>query len=192
MKKVQQWIFALAGSLAMFTGALLFAEPNNVLSKGPLTIGVINTKKCIEESKLGKQEQSTFEKMKKQMESILKDKERILEDIESKVNDDDYMDSISDDAAADLKRKRRVIRQEGMELQNQYLQTLQQANVKIIQKITEMISKASVAVAKDSNPPLQVILTDEACTFFAPELDISTRIIAQMDVIFDAEQKENK
>lgn len=159
----------------------------------PARVGIVNTKKCLEESKLGKQEHSNFEKMKNQMETVLHDKEKTLEDIESKLNDDDYMDSISDEASAELKRKRRAIKQEGYQLQNQYLQTLQQANVKIIQKITESISKASELVARESigtGQQIDVILSDEACTYFNPSLDVTPRVIAKMNAIFDAEPKE--
>jgi outer membrane protein len=183
------------------TGGQAAPAPQPVYSAGnqsnaanqSLRIGIVNTKKCLEESKLGKQEQANFEKMKSQMESVLQGKEQALEEVESKLNDDDYMDSISDEAASELKRKRRMIRNEGMQLQSQYMQALQQANVKIIQKLTDVIGKASAQVAQDnsSGQPIDVIFTDEACTFYAPRLDVSDRIIAKMNAIFDAEQKEN-
>lgn len=167
-----------------------FSSPLNQTLK----VGIVNTKKCLENSKLGKLEQANFEKMKNQMESILQEKEKTLEDIESKLNDDDYMDSISDEAASELKRKKRNLRNEGMQLQNQYLQTLQQANLKIVQKLTEAISKASDQVAKEggSSQSIDIIFTDEACTYSAPHLDVSDRIIAKMNTLFDAEQKDNK
>lgn len=165
----------------------------NGSSTQALRFGIVNTKKCLEDSKLGKQEQSNFEKMKQQMRSILEDKEKILEDIESKLNDDDYMDSISEDAASELKRKRRSVRNEGMQLQSQYMETLQQANLKVIQKLTEAIGKASNLVSQDStnNQPIDVIFTDEACTYYSPRLDVTDRVVAKMNTIFDTEQKEN-
>lgn len=168
-------------------------QPTYVAGSAQLRIGIVNTKKCLEDSKLGKQEQANFEKMKQQMESVLQEKERTLEEIESKLNDDDYMDSISDEAASELKRKKRTIRNEGMQLQSQYMQTLQQANVKIIQRLTDAIGKASAQVAKDpsNGQPIDVIFTDEACTFYAPHLDISDRIVAKMNAIYEAEQKDN-
>lgn len=158
-----------------------------------LRIGIVNTKRCLEESKLGKQEQANFEKMKQQMEAVLQEKERTLEDIESKLNDDDYMDSISDEAASELKRQKRVIRNEGMQLQSQYMQALQQANVKVIQKLTDVIGKASAQVTKDvsNGQPIDVIFTDEACTFYSPRLDVSERVVAKMNAMYDAEQKDN-
>lgn len=159
-----------------------------------LRMGIVNTRKCFDESKLGKQEQANFEKMKQQMEKTLREKESILEEIESKLNDDDYMDSISEEAASDLKRKRRLLRAEGAQLQGQYMQALQQANVKIVQKITEAIAKASAQVAQDSASsaaPVELILTDEAATYYAPRLDVSEEVIAKMNVLFTAEQKES-
>jgi len=199
MKNLRTWIFGL-GTLAAFclTHSGYAQQPAQSQTLSPdqnqtLRIGIVNTKKCLEESKLGKQEQANFEKMKSQMESVLQEKEKMLEEIESKLNDDDYMDSISEDTAGDLKRKRRTIRSEGMQLQSQYMQTLQQANMKIIQTLTEAISKASVQVAQDASrgEPLNVILTDEACTFYVPSLDVSDRIVAKMNAVFDAEQQAN-
>jgi len=150
-------------------------------------------KKCLEQSKAGKQEQSNLENMKNQMESILRDKEKSLEELETKLDDEDYMDSITDEAAAELKRKKKKLKQEGFDLQNQYMQTLQQTNYKSIQKITEIINKASEQVAKElmgTSQAIDVILNDEACTYFNPKLDISDKVVAKMNALFDAEAKE--
>jgi outer membrane protein len=168
------------------------ANPKDLMDNQTIRIGIVNTKKCLEGSKLGKQEQVNFEKMKQQMESVLQDKERALEEVESKLNDDDYMDSVSDEVANELKRKKRSIRNEGMQLQSQYMQTLQQANVKIVQRLTDVISRASAQVAQDTSTgqPLDIIFTDEACTFYSPRLDVSDRVIVKMNAIFDAEQKK--
>lgn len=193
MKKLNKLIFKAALFALCLQAAPASAQQTTPNSS--LKIGVVNAKKCLEESKLGKLEQANFEKMKTQMESVLKEKETSLEELETKLNDDDYMDSITEEAASELKRKRKTIRQEGYTLQNQYLQTLQQANMKVIQKLTEVISKASKEVAKDSagtSQPLDIILNDEACTFFKPEFDVSQKIIVKMNAMFDAESKDSK
>lgn len=153
-------------------------------------IGVVNTKKCLEDSKLGKQEQGNFEKMKSQMESVLQEKEHGLEDIESKLNDEDYLDSISSEAEAELKRKRRLLRQEAMQLQNQYMQTLQQANYKVIQNLTEIISKAAEMVAAEMG--YDIVLNDEASAYYNKQLDISDKVVQKMNAIFEKELKEPK
>lgn len=191
MKSHFLWILAL-GTIAAFNLSNEGYAQEPSAQNQALRIGVVNTKKCLEESKLGKQEQAAFEKMKTQMESVLQEKEKTLEELETKLNDDDYMDSISEEVAGELKRKKRTIRNEGMQLQSQYMQTLQQANMKIIQKLTEVIGKASAQVAKDttSGEPVDIIFTDEACTYFVPRLDVTSRVVAKMNAMFDAEQKD--
>jgi len=160
-----------------------------------LRIGVVNAKKALEESKLGKQEQANFEKMKQQMESVLQKKAEELKEVEEKLNDDDdLMDSLSDEALSELKRKRRTLRQDGMQMQGQFMQTLQEANVKIIQRLTETIAKASEQVAKNpgnGQQPIDVIFTDEATTYVQPRWDVTQPIIVKMNEMFDAEQKNN-
>lgn len=190
MKKLCYGLLGIV-SLCAFT-VPSFAQNEQPAINKPLKVGIVNTRKCLEESKLGKQEQANFEKMKKQMESVLQDKEQNLEEIESKLNDEDYMDSISEEAASELKRKKRQIRNEGMQLQNQYVHTLQQANMKIVQKLTESISKASKQIAQESTgtEAIDVIFSDEACTYFGPHLDVTDRVVAKMNILFDAEQKE--
>lgn len=194
MKNLRYWLLNVVLGCASVVAVPSFAQQQNWNNPGrALKIGIVNTKKCLEESKVGKQEQANFEKMKKQMEAILQDKERDLEEIESKLNDEDYMDSISEEAASELKRKKRNIRTEGMQLQNQYLQTLQQANIKIVQKITSAISKASSQVAQEGidGQTFDVIFTDEACTYFGPHLDVTDRVVVKMNTLFDTEQKDN-
>lgn len=195
MKNLRHLFIGLGLVIASAVTSSVNAQQTNYA--GPsrsLTIGIVNTKKCLEGSKLGKQEQGNFDKMKNQMESVLQDKEKALEEIENKLNDEDYMDSVSSEVEAELKRKRRSIRQEGLQLQNQYLQTLQQANMKIVQKITETITKAAAQVAQESashgESPIDVIFTDEACAYFTRQLDVTDQVITKMNQLFDMEQKK--
>lgn len=199
MKNLRYWLLSLGilcSALTVPCVAQIEQPPVAATEQAfaqPLKIGIVNTKRCLDESKLGKQEQGNFEKMKKQMEGILQDKEQNLEEIESKLNDEDYMDSISEEAASELKRKKRLLRNEGMQLQNQYIQTLQQANIKIIQKLTDAISKASKQVAQEpiKGETIDVIFSDEACTYFSSQLDVTDRVVAKMNVLYEAEQKDN-
>jgi outer membrane protein len=190
MKNLRQLFLGLGTFLACVIGASSFAQTTTSPQSQSLRVGIVSMKRCLEESKLGKQEQANFEKMKSQMESVLQDKEKALEDIENKLNDEDYIDSITAEAESELKRKRRTLRQEALQLQNQYMHTLQQANLKIVQKLTDSINKASEQVAREAN--FDVIINDEACTFYSKGLDVSDRIVAKMNATYDAEggQKE--
>lgn len=49
---------------------------NGAAQASSLKIGVVNFKRCVETSKLGKLEQANFEALKKQMESVLGEKEK--------------------------------------------------------------------------------------------------------------------
>lgn len=196
MKDLRHYIAYLT-TMAVCTLSTTYAQTQptwNSPGGQTLRIGIVNTSKCLEESKLGKQERANLEKMEKQMEATLKEKQEALEDVERKLEEDEEMDGILDEEEVQkLKNKKRKIRTEGAQMQQQYMQTLQQARFKIMQKVTETIGKASALVAQDvtSGQPVDVIFTDEACTYFAPHLDLSEKVIAKMNTMFDNEQKEN-
>lgn len=159
-------------------------------SQNGLKVGVVNFKDVVEHSKYGKLEQSNFEMLKKQMESVLEEKEKTLTEISNKFNDPDYIDSLSSDAELELKHKFRMINQELGQIQSQYYQTLNQANMKILQKLNELVSKASTTIAKENR--FDLILNDDGGFYYSPELDISKKIIAALDVQYEAEMKSNQ
>lgn len=153
----------------------------------PLRIALVSFKTCIEKSKIGQKEQANFDAMKKQMESILEGKEKSLNDVASKFNDIDYLDSLSPDAEADLKRQFRTLNQEFNQQQQQFYQTLSQTNMMVIQKLTEAVTKASTEAAKANN--IDVVLNEESCFFTTPAIDISTIVIRYMDDAFEKDDK---
>lgn len=155
-----------------------------------LKIGVVNFKRIVENSKYGKEEQAQFEKLKKQMEAVLEEKDKTLNEIAAKLDDPDYTDSLSPEAENELKHKFRSGSQELGQIQGQYYQALSQANTKILQKLSDIVTEASNQVAKEQK--LDLILSEESTFFFSPTLDISHQVIAAMDVMFDKEAKEQK
>lgn len=187
---MKKFVSSLA-SLMLLSSALM-ADQSGESAKKPaeqssaIKIGVINFKQIVEESKYGKLEQGNFETLKKQMESILEEKEKSLNEFSAKFNDPDYVDSLSHEAENELKHKFRVINQEVGQLQAQYYQTLQQANMKILQKLNEIVSKAAETVAKDNQ--LDLILNEDSGFYYAPTLDISKKVITALDAQFDKEK----
>jgi outer membrane protein len=175
-------------SLAIAAVILCSATPvNTAPSNKPVVIKVVNFKSCVELSKMGKQEQAAFEGLKKQMETILADKEKTLTDISTKFNDPDYLDSLSPEAETELKRKYRALSQELSQIQNQYYQTLNQTNFKVVQKLTDAVTKASAQVAKDNGYDL--VLTEESF-YYSPELDITSKVVSVLDEMQEKETKE--
>ncbi len=148
----------------------------------PLKVGMVNFRIVLEKSKLGKQEYNSFEGMKMQMAAILEEKEKALIDLHSKVKDPDYLDGLSQEAEAELSRKFQMLQEELGQLRNQYMQTLNQANMRIMQKLTSKISEASQLVAKEKG--LDVVFNEDGCFFCSEKLDISKDIVAKLDELF--------
>lgn len=165
----------------------LIAAPLVAQDAKPLKVGIVNFKKVVEESKMGKQEQANFEVLKKQMESVLEEKEKTLNELSVKFNDQDYLDGLSPDGENELKHKFRTLNSELGQIQSQYYQTLNQANIKILQKLNELVSQAAAGVAKDAQ--VDLILNEESGFYYAPDLDLSKKVIAALDALHDAEQK---
>jgi outer membrane protein len=203
MKKRSKMLLSL-GSLVCAAALLMAAAPgspsgdaeaksksqNAASPAKDLKVCVVNFKQCVEKSKMGKQEQANFEALKKQMESVLEEKEKTLNEMATKFNDADYLDSLSPEAETDLKRKFRALNQELTQMQSQYMQTLNQTNFKVVQKLNENVAKSAEEIAKKENYDL--VLNEEAIYFYKPTLDITSKVVAFLDEIFDKEAKENK
>lgn len=188
MKKFSCLSRKIALSLAL-TGICFLSSPlsADVGGKAPV-VRIVNFKTCVEQSKMGKHEQATFEGLKKQMESVLEEKEKVLNDHASKVNDPDYLDSLSAEAETDLKRKFRAMSQEIAQLQNQYYQALSQTNMKVLQKLNEVVVEASKKIAKEKN--IDLILNEESAFFYSSDLDISSEVVAFMDKNYSEQEKD--
>lgn len=186
-------------SLAFFAGVMLSgvlaALPADDAAKPALgnekgfTIGIVNFKDVVEHSKYGKLEQSNFEMLKKQMESVLEEKEKTLTELSNKLNDLDYIDSLSSDAEKELKHKFRMVNQDLGQIQGQYYQTLNQANMKILQKLNDLVSQAATTIAIKNR--LDLILNEDGGFYYSPKLDISKEVIAVLDADYDKEMKNN-
>lgn len=151
------------------------------------TTGVVNFSSCISDSKLGKQEQASFESLKKQMSSLLEDTEKQLQELSVKFNDQEYLDGLSPEAETEMKGKFEALNQDLQRYQNQYYQVMNQANMRIIQSINGAISQAAEKVAKDKK--IGMVVNKEACYFYLPSLDITVDVIAEMDKVFAAQEK---
>lgn len=171
----------------MCLAAALMGNANAQEPNSSVKIRTVNFKKCAEQSKIGKQEQTSFEAIKKQMETVLLEKEKSLNEMAAKFEDVDFMDGLSSEAEVELKRKFRAQSQEFAQLQQQYVQALQQTNFKIIQKLSSAVAKAANEVAQKSK--VDMVVNDEVAFFTAPSLDISSEVVTIMDLQFEREAK---
>lgn len=193
MKKMRLFVLSISSAAAILCSACIHAADAPAAAfeqTKPLRIAQVNFKTVVEKSKLGQREQSAFDAMKKQMETILEEKEKSLTDVASRFNDIDYLDSLSPDAEAELKRQFRTLNQEFTQQQNQFYQTLSQTNMLVIQKLTEAVTKASEEVAKANK--IDIVLNDESAFYIVPAIDISQLVIVSLDKAFEKESKETK
>lgn len=144
-----------------------------------MKVGVINFKECVDRSKLGKQEQASFEALKKQAEQVLQDKEKQMTEIAGKLDDPDYLDSLSPEAEAELKHKFRTLNQELAQQQQQLYQTLSQANYKIVEKLNNTVNEAAEEVA--DNLKLDIVIREDACFYFKEKIDVTDDAVKIMD-----------
>lgn len=171
-------LFIMACTLGLATAAHAKAP------EGQQSIGVVNFAQCVTESKMGKQEQASFEAMKGQMTKSLEELEKQITEISAKFNDQEYLESLNPKAEEELKTKFRALNEELARNQNQYYQLLNQANMRIIQTIQEQINQASEKIAKEKK--LNMVVNKEAVFFYTPTLDVTPDVIAQMDKQFEA------
>ncbi len=178
MKK--RFISSLLIALGMSTAAFAADPAPN--------FGIVNFGTCVSESQLGKQEQASFESLKKQMASLLEDTEKQLNDLSAKFNDPEYLDGLSPEAEDELKIKFRTLNEELSRYQNQYYQVMNQANMRIVQTLGNSIQTASEKVAKDKK--LSMVVNKDACFYYIPERDVTQFVIVEMDKNFAAEAKK--
>ncbi len=172
--------FKLFFALTLMASSCVFAQEK------PLNVRVVNFKTCVEKSKIGKQEQANFEALKKQMETVLEEKDKAGAELVKKLEDTNYLDTITAEAETELKRKFRALSQEIQQQQQQYMQTLQQANFHIVQKLEELMNKATAEVAKKEK--LDLVLKNDSTFYNNPSLDISEQVIQAMDKLFEQEK----
>lgn len=171
---------------ALLLSALAFTSVHAAESSSPY--GIVNFSTCVSDSKMGKQEQDAFEALKQQLSMQIEGTEKQLNDIAAKFNDPDYLDGLSPEAEEDLKNKFRMLNEEMNRYQNQYYQTMNQANMRIVQNLSTAIGAASAKVAKEKK--LSLVLNKDACFYYADSLDITKTVIAEMDKSFTPDVKK--
>lgn len=169
-------------AIAVLAAGSLFA------AESAAKVGIVNFATCVTDSKHGKQEQASFESMKKQMTTLIEDTEKQLRDLSEKFQDKDYIDGLSPEAEEELKVKFRNLSEELNRYQQQYYQVLNQANYKLIQTMGKSINAAAEKVAGSKG--INMVVNQEACFYCLPSLDITADVIKEMDKSFDQDAKK--
>lgn len=177
---IRKSLFTCLALIGLCTSAFAAQEPKS-------SVGIVNFTNCITDSKLGKQEQASFDSLKNQMTSLMQDTEAKLGDLANKFQDNDYMDGLSPEAEEEMKNQYAQLSEEIGRYQNQYYQVMNQAQMKMVQTMGASVQKASEAVAKAKK--LNMVMNKEACFFTNAALDVTASVIAEMDKQFETDAK---
>ncbi|WP_201456882.1 OmpH family outer membrane protein [Chlamydia sp. 17-3921] len=145
-------------------------------------IGVVSLKRCLEESELGKKESEELDTMKRGFMQNAGKMEEELTSLYNKLQDEDYVESLSKEACEELKKKFDDLSAEYNAYQSQCYQAVNQSNVKRIQKLIEAVRKASEEVRTQEK--LEAILNEEAVLAITPGSDRTDAIIKALDISF--------
>lgn len=177
------------GTKVLLTAATFLGLSNGAfaLSKGA-SFGIVDFGTCINESKYGKKEQANFDSIKNQLQSMVEDSEKRLAEETAKLQDQDYLDSLSPEAENEMKMRFQALNEEHQRYQNQYYQVLNQANMRVIQSMAAHITNASQDVAKEMKIPL--VVNKEAAFYYDANFDMTQLVIEKMNKNFDSESKK--
>ena len=151
------------------------------------SIGIVNFATCIQESRFGKQEQDSLESLKNQLQKSIEDIHGQLNDAVTKLQDTDYLDSLNPEAEKELKVKFQTLNEELNRYQGQYYQIMQQANMKLIQSMNDLINQASEQVAKKEK--LSLVINREEAFHFSETLDITKKVVEELDKRYEDQKK---
>lgn len=158
------------------------------LSAEELKLGFVNFRICLDKSKQGQQEKQAFEALKKQMQETLEGTDKELADLAKKLEDQEYLDTLSPSAEEELKQRFHGLSQEFSRYQAQYYQLMNQANYKMFQSLHEQVAVAAGHIREKQD--LSMILNEESVFAFAPALDITESVVHEMDRLYDLENAE--
>lgn len=143
---------------------------------------VVNTRNCFMNSKLGKQEQESFESLKNQKAALMEEKSKELEEVVKKLSDPTILDSMSPEAEQRTKDDYAKLSQELKGMYEECQQILYQKEMQIGQKLQSNIDKALEEMNKEDGC---IILKSDACHYYPKELDITNMVVKKLDEKFD-------
>ena len=168
----------------MTAAALLFGGSYAKLEASSVSVAIVDVRKCAEHSKMGKQEQKNVRELTDQVQKALEDKKKAAEDLHAKLEDQDYIDSITPEEELKQKQQLQAMIQEFMQLRQEYApQAMQQAQGMYAQKMGQAVSASAKRVAKDRG--YDVVLNSDSSFYFKDSLEITSEVILDMNTLYD-------
>ena len=150
--------------------------------------GIVNFANCVNDTKLGKQEQASFETTRKQFFSLIEDTDKQIKEITAKLEDKETLEGLTPEAIKEMEDKKGQLQAEFGHYQEQYGHFISQGQYRFLKPIQESAVKAAENVGKSKG--LTKIANREAYLYYAPSLDITADVVKEMDKMFDEEAKK--
>lgn len=146
---------------------------------------IVDFGRCYMESEFGKREQDNFNQMKDQMENSIKDLSDQLTEVQTKLDDEFIVDSLSPEAEKELNDKKNTLIGELQRYQMQYPQIMQNAQQQSVYAFAERVKAASKDLAKEKSYSL--IMNKDQVFHYTEELDVTSDVIVRLDSMYKTE-----
>lgn len=170
-------------SMLLLSGSLSAAD---VVPK----LGVVDFDLCATDSKLGKEESTSFTSLQNKAMADMQAMEKERVELAEKMKDQDYLDGLSPEAQQELQQK---MQNQQMKMQlagENYEKTLRGAYQAMEDKLSTSIKTASEQIAQEKK--LDMVIPSRFCIYSIPTLNVTTEVIKKMDELAQKDQAGSK
>lgn len=152
--------------------------------------GIVNPTTCMEKSKFALAKRSEIETFGKELQTKLEALHKEYKEVEDKLKNTEYVDSITPEAEKALENEKAAKAQKLGMAQSEFGQMMQQKQMEFYQSLQEGIGEASQQIAKEKE--FDNIASKDLFFFFDQKLDVTDAVIAKMDALFEKKELEAK
>ncbi|MCH9612507.1 MAG: hypothetical protein S4CHLAM102_09980 [Chlamydiia bacterium] len=176
--------------LFLFLFGLSYLVQGHCHAQDNPSIAFVDFHSCVVESKYGIQQQKLFTHVEEQTQKYMVEIEMQLQDTIANLQDSDYVDALTPEAEEKLNAKAEKLTDDLMRQEDLLYQTRQIAQSTISQKMQQLINVAAKEVAKTEH--IDIILGNQLAYAFPSSLDITSKVIAQLNKDFDEDPNAEK
>lgn len=152
--------------------------------------GIVNPTSCMEKSKFASAKREEIETFGKELQVKLESLHKEYKEVEDKLKNTEYVDSITPEAEKALENEKAAKAQKLGMAQSEFSQMMQQKQMEFYQALQENIGEASQQIAQEKK--LDNIASKDLFFFFDQKLDVTDEVISKMDELFEQKEFEAK
>lgn len=151
--------------------------------------GIVNPTSCMEKSKFAAAKRSELDSFGKELQAKLETLHKEYKELEDKLKNTEYVDSITPEAEKNLENEKAAKAQKLGMAQSEFSQMMQQKQMEFYQSLQENIGIAAAEVATEKE--LANIASKDLFFFFDSNLDVTDDVIAKMDQIYEKKEADS-